>query len=210
MDIGKTASNDFAKHFCLFGRRTIEARLMREFEADAVFTNPAYRAFDGAILAEVKLDPVPQLRLERAADHRAAAGEIDQLDGPLLTLVGEADLLIEETVAVLVPAIRPVPIFARDDDAAQLFGFCAPGLLLADQHRLIVVAEDLRPDIHCPLRPGGAIIGELWLRKRAPMLLKQQKLGGHAMPMGDSGRWEGRPPPASLKQPAFGRLPYDE
>src|SRR5207249_10779019 len=106
LEIGEAADDHFAQHPRLLVRRAIEPRFVGEFQSDAVFADPADRAFDSTVFAEAQLDLVPEQRLE-ATDHRSAAREIDQLKLVLLALMSEADLLIEQPVAVAVAAVGP-------------------------------------------------------------------------------------------------------
>src|SRR5690349_23339085 len=98
--VGEAAPDHFAKAVRLLVGSAVDTRFMGEFEAEAVVAKPADHAFDGPVLAELKLDLVPQLETEVAADHRAAAGKIDKFD--LASVVAEADAhgLVEQSVTV--------------------------------------------------------------------------------------------------------------
>jgi hypothetical protein len=58
-----------------------------------IVADPAHCAFDCPVITEVQLDSVPYQRFERAGHHRAAAGEIDELDLEVLAVVGEPGVL---------------------------------------------------------------------------------------------------------------------
>ncbi len=70
-------------------RIAFDARFVREFQADGIALDPANRALQARALAELKLDHVPKLRLEAAADHGAAARQVHDLDVMRLALVDE-------------------------------------------------------------------------------------------------------------------------
>ena len=55
---------------------TIDAGFMSELEAHALALDPANRAFDRAVFAEVQVNSIPQHRLEIAFDHGSAARQV--------------------------------------------------------------------------------------------------------------------------------------
>src|SRR6185437_5738979 len=92
----------------------VQASLVGELESDAPVAQPADRAFDGSMLTKVKIDAVPKHRAERAANHCAAARQIDQLDVIILTFVRDFCTLADQAMAVLDAAVRPASRFAAD------------------------------------------------------------------------------------------------
>ena len=150
LEIGKGAGDDVAKHGCLLVGRAIEPGLVGELEADPAALEPAHRAFDGAVLAQVKLDPVPQSRLEIGRDHRSATRQIDQLDRVSVSGMGQGHLLVGKAVAVLVAGVAAAGLLADDRDTVQRVGLRALGLLGLENGRFFgrSVPENLRPDIH--------------------------------------------------------------
>src|SRR4051812_44882063 len=129
---------------------------MREFHADPIALEPADGAIDRAVVAKVQLEAVPEVGLEVARDHRAAARKIDQLNLELAAVVGRADLLVRQPVAIFVASIGLAGFLACDRDAVERIRFRALRFLGLDDGRLflsLAAAKDLRPDIHqTPLR----------------------------------------------------------
>ncbi len=105
-------------------------RFVGEFEADPAALDPAHRAFDGAVLAQVKVDPVPQARLEIGRDHRAAARQIDQLDRHGSARRGSGSPARPAAGGGPASRVSPRRVSSRDHrDAVQRVGLGALGLL---------------------------------------------------------------------------------
>ena len=155
-----------------------------------------------AILAKVELDAVPQLGLEVAGDHRAAAREVDQLDLCDRAVVRRRGPLVRQAVAVVAAAVARGAFLARDGDAVQLSALAPLGFLA----RRIGSSATLSPP---------KIFARMFIRPlRGPRMRELMRAAGlrnGALPMsqhddadGGKGRWEGslhrRPERPSLPQ----------
>src|SRR5689334_18860889 len=149
LDVGEALGDDCAEYLGLLVRRAVQPGLVSEFEADALALDPAHGAFDRPVLAEVKMDAVPQQRFEVARDHRPAARQIDQLDLAVFALVGHPDLLVGQAVAVAVAGVGAAGFLPRHGNAVECVGLGPLGLLGLHHGILLgLPAENPCPNIH--------------------------------------------------------------
>ena len=184
--IREAAPDYFAKHRRLLVRGAIDPGFVSELQADAIVADPADGAFHGAVLAEVQCDRVPHLRGEAAADHRSAAGDVDQIDLVGTAVMVDADCFAEQPMPVVAATVRLARFLARHDDAVECVAFRALRHLRF-QDRFFdgaFAAENLLPDVHSdtplPGKPG------LCPRRGYEMVHLAE-----VMPVKGMGRWEG-------------------
>src|SRR5207342_2710552 len=106
----------------------VNAGLMRKFQADAIFTDPAHGAFDFATLAQDQVDALPKLRPEAAAYHGAAARQVDELDLMLFAVKASARYLFDQPMAIVVTMVGAASFAARHFDGANIVLGCAATL----------------------------------------------------------------------------------
>ena len=129
LDVREAAVDDVAKHAGDLVGFAIEPGLMGELESDAAVADPADGAFDRAVVAQVELDPVPDLRFEIPGNHCSAARKIEQLDVGLAPVKGDTSALAGQSMAVAAAAVAQPARLAGYNDAAQLVGLGALGPL---------------------------------------------------------------------------------
>src|SRR5947208_2596624 len=110
--------------------------------------DPAHSAFDRSVMAEVKVGLVPDHGFDRAAHHRAAARQVDQLDLMGSAIVGKLRLLARKAVTILGPTVAAAARLALYRNAVKRVGLGALRLLGDEDGFLDGAAENLRPDIH--------------------------------------------------------------
>src|SRR6476659_5215041 len=79
-DIAEVSGEDLPQDSLAIFQVAIEPGFMRELESEAVIPDPPNDAFNLPVLTQMKLNAVPQLERERAAYHRSATGNVDQVD----------------------------------------------------------------------------------------------------------------------------------
>ena len=104
------ARDDLAKQYRLLFGRAVDLRLMREFETGASVALPANRALDRSVFAEMQTDEGGGIRANRPGDHRAAAGDIDELDLQRRATAAYERLLTDEPVTIAFAAVAPCRI----------------------------------------------------------------------------------------------------
>src|SRR6185312_1232948 len=140
---------------------------------------------------------VPKHRAERAANHCAAARQIDQLDVIILTFVRDFCTLADQAMAVLDAAVRPASRFAADGHSVERFELGALGLLGA--HERILgrgnAAEYLRSDVHAfSVTRARRYYAPRMVTESCTLMEKAIRDAG-----GEKGKVGGFPPPASRK-----------
>ena len=98
--VGEAALNDFQQErVALFGR-AIELCFVREFQADATALDPDDGGLEPRSFAKAKFDHFPQVWLEIAADLRAAARQVQDLDAVRAAFADDARGFAFEPMAV--------------------------------------------------------------------------------------------------------------
>jgi hypothetical protein len=78
--VRKALSDDGAEQVVAGLFVAVDAGFVRELETDAIVLYPSYGAVELTVVFEQQSDMIPQLKLKIAADHCAAAGQIDKFD----------------------------------------------------------------------------------------------------------------------------------
>ena len=157
-NVGEASLNDVAQHSRHLVRGPVQPGFMGEFQPDASIANPPYGTFDCAVLSKMKVDAVPQKRLEIGGDHGAPTRKVEQFHIRSATAPVNPCSLVDQPVTILGAAITQPTGLPRDRYAVQRVSFSAFWLLCPEDRFLgrESAAVHLGPDVHELLRDPRA------------------------------------------------------